>query len=470
LDPEPPSLYLELIWSVIITAPVTITIFGLILLILCSALISGSEVAFFSITPSDIKELKDDKSMIGSYLIILKQKPKRLLATILITNNLINILIIILSDYLLRILIPVDFFLSYGSILAEYIPITAKQGARAINFLISVFGVTFILVLFGELLPKIYANVHHMNLARRMARPMNLLTRIFAPLSALMVKWTNRLESKINKSAGTIDSNKKDELEQAIEFSVDKDIYKTDEADLLKGIINFGEVSVKQIMKSRMDIVALDIEINYVELLHIVRTSGFSRFPVYTESLDNIKGILYVKDLLGKSQNDKDYYWQDLIRDNIIYVPETKKIDELLKEFQFKRLHLAIAVDEFGGTSGLVTLEDIMEEIIGEIKDEFDDDLEVEYTKIDDYTYIFGGKVLLNDACRVLGIDLDEFDTVKGGSDSLAGLMLEISGSIPKKNEMITFNRYTFHAINVTKKRIESVKVVMEPIILEHEE
>jgi len=278
--------------------------------------------------------------------------------------------------------IPEHVFGSYGSTISEYLPLSADVAARAINFLVSVFGVTFILVLFGELLPKIYANVHHLNLSRRMARPMELLTTLFAPLSAVMIKWSDSLESRINKSAGTIDSNKKDELEQAIEFSVDKDIYKTDEADLLKGIINFGEVSVKQIMKSRMDVVAIDMEMNYQELLEIVRS----------------------------------------------------------------------------------TLEDIMEEIIGEIKDEFDDDLGVDFTKIDDYTYIFEGKVLLNDACRVLGIDLDEFDKVKGGSDSLAGLMLEIAGSIPKKNQIIEFERYTFHTIDVSKKRIESVKVVMDPI------
>ena len=464
MEPEPPSLYLELLWSVIFTGPIVCTIIGLIVLVLCSALISGSEVAFFSITPSDLKDLKVEKSKISASLISLKESPKRLLATILITNNLINILIIILSDYLLRMVIPEHVFGSYGSTISEYLPLSADVAARAINFLVSVFGVTFILVLFGELLPKIYANVHHLNLSRRMARPMELLTTLFAPLSAVMIKWSDSLESRINKSAGTIDSNKKDELEQAIEFSVDKDIYKTDEADLLKGIINFGEVSVKQIMKSRMDVVAIDMEMNYQELLEIVRSSGFSRLPVFTESLDTIKGILYVKDLLGKGHNDKDYQWQDLIRDNIIYVPETKKIDELLKEFQLKRLHLAIAVDEFGGTSGLVTLEDIMEEIIGEIKDEFDDDLGVDFTKIDDYTYIFEGKVLLNDACRVLGIDLDEFDKVKGGSDSLAGLMLEIAGSIPKKNQIIEFERYTFHTIDVSKKRIESVKVVMDPI------
>ncbi len=470
MDPEPPSISIEFLWSVLLAGPTMLTIFGLILLVICSALISGSEVAFFSITPLDLKDLKMEKSKVSESLISLKAAPKRLLATLLITNNLINILIIILSDYLLRILIPEDFFLSYGTMLSEYLPLTAKQGARSINFLISVIGVTFILVLFGELLPKIYANVRHLNLARRMARPMELLSTIFTPLSTVMINWTDRLESRINKSAGPIDSNKKDELEQAIEFSVDKDIYKTDEADLLKGIINFGEVSVKQIMKSRMDIVAVDQEINYHELLEIVRSSGFSRFPVFNESIDTIIGILYVKDLLGKTQHDKQYQWQDLIRDNIIYVPETKKIDELLKEFQLKRLHLAIAVDEFGGTSGLVTLEDIMEEIIGEIKDEFDDDLGVEFTKIDDYTYIFEGKVLLNDACRVLGIDLDEFDKVKGGSDSLAGLMLEISGSIPKKNQIIEFERYTFHTIDVSKKRIESVKVVMDPINEEHDE
>lgn len=424
-------------------------------------MISGSEVAFFSITPADVKDLAEEKTIISERLLMLKAMPQQLLATILISNNLVNIMIILLSDFLLRSILPESLFIRWGESLAQYIPLESYSIYRLINFSITVFGVTFILVLFGEILPKVYANTDHMNMARRMARPMTFLTKLFRPISNVMVNWSSKLESRVENS-NTTDGNKKDDLENAIEFSVDQEIYATDEADLLKGIINFGEVSVKQIMKSRMDMVGIELETNYADLLQLVKTSGFSRLPVFKENLDAIEGILYVKDLLGYTTEKADFKWQDFIRDNIIYVPETKKIDELLKEFQLKRLHLAIAVDEFGGTSGLVTLEDIMEEIIGEIKDEFDDEQEVEYIKIDDHTYVFDGKVLLNDACRVMDVDLDVFDKVKGGSDSLAGLILEIVGSIPKKSAIIKHEMFNFHIREVSKRRIKEVKIELD--------
>lgn len=464
MEPEPPSQYIEFILLGLFSGPIIISVALLCILIVLSALVSGSEVAFFSLTPSDIKDLRNDKTSSDLSMLSLIEEPKRLLATILITNNLINILIIILADFILLNILPSSIFIGWGLAISEYIPFDPETIARLINWLVSVLGVTFFLVLFGELLPKIYANLQPMKLAETMVRPMHILRRIFSPISSMLVGWSDNLQYRLAKSTSSIDSNKKDELAQAIEFSVDKEIYKNDEADLLKGIINFGEVSVKQVMKPRMDIVALDINDDFADMLTVVRSSGFSRLPVFDESVDQIKGILYVKDLLGHTNEAPTFHWNSLIRDNVVYVPETKKIDELLKEFQTKRLHLAIAVDEFGGTSGLVTLEDIMEEIIGEIKDEFDDELEVEYTKIDDYTYIFEGKVLLNDTCRVLDIDLDEFDTVKGNSDSLAGLILEIEGNIPKKNQIISYDRYTFHIVEVSKRRIESVKIVIDPI------
>ncbi len=464
MEPEPPSQYLEFILLSVVSTPFILSVLALILLVIGSALVSGSEVAFFSLTPTDIKDLKDEKTTATQSILALLDNPKRLLATILITNNLINILIIILSDFLLKSILPVDTFLAWGTSLSNIFPATAIRISGILNFLVTVAGVAFLLVLFGELLPKVYANIHPMSLAQRMSRPMEVLSKLFSPLSAILVNWSDGLQERLDRPSANLDSSKKEELEHAIEFSVDKEIYKNDEADLLKGILNFGEVSVKQVMKPRMDIVALDIEDDFDTMLDVVRTSGFSRLPVFEESLDTIKGILYVKDLLGKTDSAENLNWIELIRDNIVYVPETKKIDELLKEFQIKRLHLAIAVDEFGGTSGLVTLEDIMEEIIGEIKDEFDDDLEVEYTKIDDYTYIFEGKVLLNDACRVINIDLDAFDSVKGNADSLAGLILEIEGNIPKKNQIISYERYTFHIVEVSKRRIESVKIVIDPI------
>ncbi len=460
MDPDP-SLYLPFLLLTIWTGPVLFSIIGVILLIVASGLISGSEVAFFSITPTDTKELEEEKTRFSERILKLRSEPQKLLATILITNNLVNIMIILLSDYVLRQLLPESVFMSWGEALAQYIPLEPYALFRLINFLITVLGVTFILVLFGEILPKVYANVRHLSLAKRMAGPMSLFMRLFSPISNIMVSWGSSLEQRVEQATIT-DSTKKDDLEQAIEFSVDQEIYETDEADLLKGIINFGEVSVKQIMKSRMDIVGIELNTPYTELMDLIKSSGFSRLPVFNENLDAIEGILYVKDLLGLTKEDKTFEWQALVRDNIMYVPETKKIDELLKEFQVKRLHLAIAVDEFGGTSGLVTLEDIMEEIIGEIKDEFDDEREVEYVKIDEDTFIFDGKVLLNDACRVMQIDLDIFDKVKGASDSLAGLILELKGSIPKKSEKIQYDNFAFHIREVSKRRIKEVKIEIE--------
>jgi putative hemolysin len=445
------------VWS----SSVIFSVFAIIVLTILSGLVSGSEVAFFSMGPADLKDLKEEKSVVNGYLLKLLETPQRLLATILISNNIVNILIIIVSDYVLSQVIPESVFGSWGESIATYLPVNPSTTANVISFLITVLGVTFLLVLFGELLPKIYANVQHLPLAKRMARPMHWLYIILHPFTGRMVNWSHRMEKRLAQ-ANSQDSSKKEDLENAIAFSVDQDIYKTDEADLLKGIINFGEVSVKQVMRARMDIVGVDLQHTYKQMMDIVLTSGYSRLPVYSDNLDDIKGILYVKDLLNHTREASDFEWQQLTRNTVLYVPETKKIDELLKEFQVKRLHLAIAVDEFGGTSGLVTLEDIMEEIIGEIKDEFDEDEELEYIRIDDNTFVFDAKILLNDACRIMDIDLDEFDRVKGESDSLAGLILEVHGAMPKKSQLITFENYSFQIKDVSPRRIKEVKVIID--------
>jgi putative hemolysin len=286
------------------------------------------------------------------------------------------------------------------------------------------------------------------------------LMSFFSPLSTPLVKGTNFIEKRLTGKNGIGTITSREEIDQAIELAVKEDETNTEqEIDILKSIVKFGDVSVKQIMCSRVDVVAIDFRIGFHELLDIVRTSGFSRLPVYDEDFDNITGILYVKDLLGYLEEPDDFEWQTLIRTNVLYVPEAKKINDLLREFQLERMHMGIVVDEYGGSSGLVTLEDIMEEVIGEIKDEFDDDTEVEYEKIDDYNFIFEGKTLLNDVCRIIGVDTETFDEVKGDADSVAGLLLEIIGQIPKINERINYQDYSFKIVSVNRRRIERVHI-----------
>ena len=392
----------------------------------------------------------------------LKKKPRELLATILVSNNFINIAIVLTSDFLLRRLLSEQTFLNWAHAVKKNIAlnfISADALSHVLSFLLTVIGVTFLLVLFGEVAPKIYANLNNKRHARMMASPLLFLSNVLSPLNYILIRWSSKFEEGVYRrrltSYGSAD---KREIDKAIELTVSEDEHKED-IDILKGIIKFGDVVAKQIMKSRVDVVSIDMESSYKEVINTIKTSGFSRIPIQAEDFDNIKGVLYVKDLLGHTTKEDGFQWQELIRTNVLYVPETKKIDELLKEFQKKRTHIAIVVDEYGGSSGIVTLEDIMEEVVGDIKDEFDHDEEVEYVKIDDHNYIFEGKTLLNDVARISGLDSHIFDEGKGVADSLAGLILEIEGKIPKRDREISYKNLKFKIISVNKKRIERINV-----------
>jgi gliding motility-associated protein GldE len=331
----------------------------------------------------------------------------------------------------------------------------------SITFLITIVGVTFLLVLFGEVAPKIYAKLNNVRLAKFMSRTLLFLSRLFYPFSNILVAGTNIIEKRLVRKTGNGSSSRREDISQAIELTVKNDKDAEHEIDILKSIVKFGDTAVKQIMRPRVDVVAIDFRINFKELLNIVKKSGFSRIPVYDEDFDSVTGLLYVKDLLNHLKEEASFEWQALIRTNVMYVPEAKKIDDLLRDFQKERLHIAIVVDEFGGSSGIVTLEDIMEEVVGEIKEEFDDEVELEYRKIDDQNYMFEGKTLLNDVCRVIGVDTNTFDEVKGDADSVAGLFLEIVGQIPKVDSEINYNDFQFKIVSVDNRRIKQILITL---------
>lgn len=438
-----------------------------IVLLACSALISSSEVAFFSLTPNDISDLEQDNSPAAKRIIALKNTPRTLLATILVSNNFINIGIVVVSDFILQGWISEATCQAWANALSEFIPtsiISIDTLASGVHFSITVIAVTFLLVLFGEVMPKVYAKMNNVYLAKLMSRTLMVLRSLSSPLSMPLVAGTNIIEKRLAKRTQNGNSTSREDIDEAIDLTVKDQKHAKEDSDILKGIIKFGDVSAKQIMRSRVDVMAIDFKATYQELLDMIRTSGYSRIPVYNEDFDHVTGILYAKDLLGHLRKTNDFEWQALIRPNIFYIPEAKKIDDLLREFQKQRLHMAIVVDEYGGSSGIVTLEDIMEEIIGDIRDEFDDEVEVEYRKIDDFNYIFEGKTLLNDVCRVIGLDTSSFDEVKGDADSFAGLLLEIKGHIPKKGTEIIFPPYRFKVEAVNKRRIEEIRITLPSV------
>lgn len=423
-----------------LTEEIIIALLCMLLLLLGSAMVSGSEVAFFSLGKSKLTDLNDNDRKVQRLLNLL-ERPRLLLATILIANNLFNIGIIILSAFVLNL------WLGFGEPDSEISPL--------LEFAIGVLLVTFLLVLFGEVIPKVYANYHNVNFALSMAGPLLFMRNVFRPLAMVLVNSTKVLEKRLSRHQKM--QVTREEVDHAIELATDEQT-SPEEKEILKGIVKFGDITVKQIMHPRMDIVAIDHEQPFSEVFSIVLESGFSRIPVYKDNLDQIQGILYAKDLLKYLDQPDTFAWQSLVR-KVFYVPETKKIEHLLKEFQLKHIHLAIAVDEYGGTSGIVTLEDIMEEIIGEIKDEYDIQEELEYEKISDKEYLFEGKTLINDLCKVMNIKTDYFDDVKGDADSLAGMLLELFQKMPEQNEQADYNNFTFEVLSVTRKRIQQVKV-----------
>jgi len=415
--------------------PIIAASVAVILLLICSALISGSEVAYFSLGPAEIGEIegKEDKSI--GILRNLLERPKRLLATILIANNFINVAIVILSTYLSDLLI--DHSLS-----------------EVTQFLIQVVVVTFLLLLLGEVIPKVYANKKPLSLAKLMAQPLYYIRGILTPISGVLVNSTNFIDKRIKKRGHNISV---DELSQALELTSDE-YGKDEEQKILEGIVKFGNTEVKQVMTSRVDVVSLDENLTFNEVIETILEAGFSRIPVHKESFDNILGVLYIKDVLPHLNKEK-FDWLKIIR-KPFFVPENKKIDDLLKEFQTRKTHLAIVVDEYGGSSGIISLEDILEEIVGEISDEFDDE-DLVYSKLDEFNYVFEGKTPLNDMYRVLNIEGEDFEAEKGESETMAGFVLELFGKIPKKNEKLRFNEYQITIEAADKRRVKRIKLTL---------
>ncbi len=437
---EPPSYTIFQLLSIfnplgageIITTVICLAV--IIVLIIISAVVSGAENAFFSLTAADREELREENSRATSSIEHLLAHPKSLLATILISNTFVNIAIVMLSSIVLEIIF--DFNVN-----------------PVIGFFIEVILVTFILVLLGEVMPKIYASQNNKNVARWIAVPMYSLNKLLYPFSYLLVKSTSIIDKRITKKGHILSV---DELTHAIDITAEEDTPK-EEKIILKSIVNFGNITVTQIMRQRPDISALNVTLKLNEVKDKINEWGYSRMPVYEDNLDNITGVLYIKDLLPQLNRPQEYKWQQLVR-KPYFVPESKKIDDLLKEFQNKRVHLAVVVDEFGGTSGIVTMEDILEEIFGEINDEFDDD-ETFYSRINDNTYAFEAKMLINDMCRFMQIDADTFDDVRSEADTVGGLLLEISGELPEQGQIISYRQFDFHVESVDKRRIKRIKV-----------
>jgi len=401
-----------------------------------SALISGSEVAYFSFSHNDVEQCKKSKTFANMSIVRLLRNPKQLLATILILNNTVNIAIVTLATFTTWRVMGVE--------------TVEGQVAIALTLII-----TTGILLFGEVIPKNYAAQNNLAFARFTSSGLYYSNIVLKPLSNLLLKMSAVVESRVENQWYNVSM---EELGHALEIAAQDEV-KEGEQDILKGIVSFSSLFVKQVMKSRLDIMALDQEIDFHELMDKINKSGYSRVPIYEETIDNIKGILYVKDLLPFIEEDENFDWQALLRP-AFYIPETKKLDSLLRDFQEKRVHMAIVVDEYGGTSGLITLEDVIEEIVGEINDEFDDEV-TGYNKLDQNTYVFEGKTSLNDFAKALDIDLSIFEEIKGESESLAGLILEMHSKLPKAGEIIIFHNFQFTIISVDKKKIKKVRVTV---------
>lgn len=409
--------------------PVDLVFFLVLLfLLLVSALVSASEVAYFSLSPGELDKLKEkgyDK-VAG-----LHKKSDLLLSTILISNNFVNVGIVILSTYL------VDSLFDFSA-------------NPVLGFVIQVFVVTFLLLLFGEIMPKLYANRTQVKVAILMAGPLTFLSYLFRPLSMLLIRSTSIISRRIStKTDLSID-----QLSKALQLTKDAEI--NEEKEILEGIVRFSNIDAIDIIRPRISIVALDIEDNFGRIKELVIEHGYSRLPVYRDNLDTIEGILYVKDLLAHLKEPLDFNWQTLIRP-AYFVPETKKISDLLEEFQSKKVHMAIVVDEYGGTSGIVTMEDILEEIVGEINDEYDEKEET-FTRLSGNVYIFEAYTLLNDFIKIVGADQDSFRDIEGEADTLAGLILEIKGELPRKNEVIAYRGHKFTVLEVDNRRIKKIR------------
>lgn len=410
-------------------------------LLFVSGFASGSEIAFFSLTPNDENELEEEKSASDGKIMALRNDSERTLATILITNNLVNVTIIMLLNYFFARV--VDF-----------------GNAVWLQFLCITVLLTFLLLLFGEIIPKIYTRQQPLRFCRRVVSGIMFCRKLFYPFATILIK-SGVLAGKVVQKDNHVLSV--DDLEQALELTDKNDI--KEEQHMLEGIVRFGDETAKEIMTSRQDVVDLDFRSSFSEVLKCIVDNNYSRIPVYQDNSDNIRGILYIKDLLPHLGKPATFRWQSLIRPPY-FVPETKKIDDLLREFQSNRVHIAIVVDEFGGTSGIVTLEDVLEEIVGEINDEYDED-EHNYVRINSNTFVFEGKTLLSDFYRILKIDDDFFVDVEGDADTVAGLLLEIKGDFPQLHERIDYRHFTFEILELEERRISKVKVVVHQSTVE---
>lgn len=429
MDPDPSS-FISLDYSLIIELA------GIVFLLFCSAFISGTEVAIFSLSPQDIDHINRNHPRKGSLIVSLLEKPKKLLATIVITNTFINIAVIIL-------------FFNMGDALFGGISLPW------LSFALEVVIITFLVLLFGEVLPKLYAGRNNIKFANRICYVLFGLNKLLSPLSVPMREVTLALHKKVGAQGNGLSV---DRLSQALELT-DYGTADEEEQKLLEGIVTFGNTEARQVMSPRIDIFALDIEKQFCNIMPLIVDKGFSRIPVYRENIDHIVGVLFIKDLIPYIDNE-DFEWQSIIREPF-FVPESKKLDNLLKEFQNMKNHLAVVVDEYGGTSGLISLEDILEEIVGDISDEFDDE-DIIYTCIDDHTYMFEGKISLKDFYRITDIEEEEFENAKGEAETLAGFLLEISGNFPEKGQKISFNGNIFTVESVDNRRIKQIKVTLK--------
>ena len=409
---------------------------GTAVLLVLSGLFSASETAFFSLGPQAIQDIREKEDKVSQTAIKLLYHHRKLLATILIANNFVNVAIVFISTFIFQ-----KSILDFGE-------------NPILGFVLQAIVVTAVLVFFGEVFPKVYATAKKESMTRLMALPLYWLSRILGPMVYILEKSSKLLDRRMTKKGHQVSL---DDINQAIDMTNDS-TQSEEEKDILKGIVNYGNIPVKQIMRSRLDVSALDIDTSFSEVLDKVKEWGYSRLPVYEESFDTIRGVLYIKDLVPHIRSS-DYTWQDAIRPPY-FVPESKKLDDLMNDFQEKRVHMAIVVDEYGGSSGLVTMEDVLEEIFGEIKDEFDDD-DFSYSHLDEHTYVFEGKTLLNDICRIIDIDTALFDDVRGDSDTLGGMLIEMQGKIPNIGNRIRYNDFEFVVESADRRRIKRVKMIL---------
>ena len=436
------SFFTESLSDVYLQAPTIgalIAVFLAAILLLVSGFASGSEIAFFNLSPTDLAELDESKTLRDNEIQMLRDDSERTLATILITNNFVNVTIIMLCNYVFATVVH------FG------------ERAYWLQCLCITVLLTFLLLLFGEIMPKVYSRQNSLVFCRRTVNGILFLRKLFWPLETILLRSGILAEKVVQKENHVLSV---DDLEQALELTDKNDIKA--EQKMLQGIIRFGDETAKEVMTSRQDVIDLDIKSNFTDVLRCIVENNYSRIPVYQDNTDNIRGVLYIKDVLPHLSKTANFRWQSLIRPPY-FVPETKKIDDLLREFQENKVHIAIVVDEFGGTSGIVTLEDILEEIVGEINDEYDDE-EKTYSKLNYNTYIFEGKTLLSDFCKILNINDDEFSEVEGDADTVAGLLLELKGEFPSMHEKLEYRNYTFEVMGIEERRISRVKVVIHSV------